>query len=166
METKLNGSKKITVICDFCNKQFTKYNNMSVNNFCCRVCKSKWQKDNLIGKENPFYGKIHTVETKIAIGKANSGPSKRKGCKQPETTGELNPAYKHGYWMVRAQHIKMYKKCFCEDCGSEKDLIIHHAPFMDTTNCLDWCGKVTTLCVQCHVERHRNKNGQMERIYE
>jgi hypothetical protein len=157
---------KIKVICDFCNKTFVKYANGSVHNFCCKSCKSEWQKDNLIGKNNPFYGRNHTLETKQNIVKVNSKPSKKKGCKQPETTGKLNPAYKHGYWMVRKRHIELYKKSFCEDCNSEKDLIIHHAPFMDVTNCLNWDGEVITLCIQCHINRHRNKKGQMERIYD
>lgn len=157
---------KIEVICNFCGKAFTKYANKSVHNFCSNSCKSEWQKDNLIGQKNPFYRRKHTIETKKQIRIANSGPSKKKGCKQPQTAGELNPAYKNGYWMVRSQHIKLYKKTFCKDCGSEEDLVIHHAPFMDKTNCLNWEGKVTTLCVSCHINRHKNKKGKMERLYE
>ena len=157
---------KIEVFCDFCGNAFTKYANGSIHNFCSKSCKGEWQKDNLIGQENPFYGRKHTIETKKHIGSANSRPSKRKGCKQSQTTGELNPAYKNGYWMVRNQHIKSYKKSFCKDCGSEENLVIHHAPFMNETNCLIWEGIVTTLCVSCHTNRHRNKKGQMVRIYE
>lgn len=44
------------------------------------------------GKNNSMYGKNHTEEAKQKISKANKGNTSRKGKKQPQTMGDLNPA--------------------------------------------------------------------------
>ena len=118
-----------------------------------------------IGRNNPFYGRHHTDKTKKIISKTNEGNQYRKGMKQPSTKGELNPSYQNGYWMIRAQHIKL-KKLYCEKCYSKTNFEIHHNPSMDENNCLEWKGKVQTLCRICHMNEHRDKKGRMKRIEE
>ncbi len=55
---------KIKIKCDRCNKNFEKYPNNSKYNFCSYGCKSLWQRENLRGKKNPFYGMNHSRKAK------------------------------------------------------------------------------------------------------
>ena len=160
--------KRIVRTCDNCGNVFEKYDNNSTFNFCCRRCKGEWQVKNMLGENNPFYGKKHTQQTKELVSIKNSHPSIRKGCTQPQTTGELNPSYKNGYWMIRNKHLNSYLKPQCEICGNNNinKLEIHHDPSMDEINCLTWVGKVVTLCRRCHMNKHRDNKGRMKRIYE
>lgn len=73
---KNSRNKKIPyciLVCDYCFKEVeTKYSiiKKTKHQFCCRDCKDKWQIKNLAGKQNAFYGKQHTKETKTKISKS------------------------------------------------------------------------------------------------
>mgnify|MGYP003083500446 FL=1 len=73
--------------CLFCNKKFRKRkaNIKGKNHFCSRICKDKWQKEGLKGKNNPFYSKVHTKKTINSI---------KRTIKLTRKTGVENPLYR------------------------------------------------------------------------
>lgn len=118
---------------------------------------------NVRGENNPFFGRHHIDKTKKIISITNKGNRYRRGMSQPSTKGKLNPTYRTGYYTVKAEHNK-FKKLYCEKCNSKIRLEIHHDPSMDEYNCLEWKGRVWTLCRTCHMNEHRTENGQMGKI--
>lgn len=70
---KFNGNqnngkqrKTIKINCSYCKKEFETLWCLIKNNknhFCSKNCMIEWQKENLIGRNNPFYGKQHQGES-------------------------------------------------------------------------------------------------------
>ena len=63
-------------ICDFCEAEFERYSSQvrGINKFCSKQCKSDWQKENLLGKNNPRYR--HGINCKGAISYCSCGNEK------------------------------------------------------------------------------------------
>lgn len=71
----------------------------------CNYCAKKEDSINIIGEKNPFFGKKHTIETKIKIGKVSIGRIFSKISKQKLSKvlkGKNNPMFgkigAHGKW--------------------------------------------------------------------
>lgn len=79
-----------------CNEEIIKYKSqISKNTFCSRKCKGIWQKLNLSGDKNPFYGKKHSDMTKNKISIANKG--RIAGIKHYNWKGGIRNGHPNGY---------------------------------------------------------------------
>ena len=68
-------------LCKFCNKKFTVSGRGKNRKFCSMDCANKYR----IGEGNPFYGKRHTIKTKV------KQRNKKLGKATPWMLGENNP---------------------------------------------------------------------------
>lgn len=60
-------------MCGFCKININRKNfQNSKNMFCNTDCKAEWQKENLKGTNNTFFGKKHTEKTKEQISKSKN----------------------------------------------------------------------------------------------
>ena len=125
----------IIKICELCKKVFyvkdTKRERKK--RFCSTICarsyngkanlgkkRSEETKNNMsisrMGDKNNFYGKKHTEETLAYLSKINKGTiSKRKGMKQPSTTGENNPAKRPEVRLKISQNLQGKMSRFGKD---------------------------------------------------
>ena len=58
--------------CKFCNEEFhlSPAFVLSTGNFCSRKCFAIWQTNHTQAQNNAFYGKKHTLESRLKISKA------------------------------------------------------------------------------------------------
>ena len=57
---------KITLTCKYCGEKFDVIpSKKNTSKFCNKKCMNKWKCENNIGKNNPFYGKHHTLKSRI-----------------------------------------------------------------------------------------------------
>lgn len=136
----------ISNICQRCKSEYDR----TANNqkYCCKTCQKKtWNENNskkitkarrkyqINNKDNPEY---------IERNRVNDGKYKRKN--------KNNPDYIHKK-RVRC-NSKERRKSFCEECGSNKDLQLHHENYDNNQ------GK--TLCKDCHLKVHGKKRLSQE----
>lgn len=100
------------------------------------------KKRNHKGKNNPFYGKTHTEESK-----------KKQSIAQ---LGNRHPSWKggHSYTYNRKFYIplvKTLKQCCCL-CGNIKNLLTHHIDGNYEHNELD---NISIVCKKCHYKVHK-----------
>ena len=80
---------KIKCICEYCKKEFEVIPSRiegGNGKFCSRVCKDKWQSENMQEEKNHFFGKSHTVKT---IQKIREARMKQKAFPKHHTNPEL-----------------------------------------------------------------------------
>ena len=76
IEIKTNHRALMAICkCDYCGKEFNKY--LSIikqykKNYCSLICRNNLFSQIYVGKNNPFYGKTHTAETREKIKKVLS----------------------------------------------------------------------------------------------
>lgn len=103
--------------CVFCGKTVirTKSNFNGKNTFCSQVCKADWQKENLKGENNPFYGKAHNETTKetISLNKLESAP---RGKEHPNYSRTAVKCFVCGEKTLKTPYlIKRSHKNYCSD---------------------------------------------------
>ena len=102
-----NPNNHRTFMCDTCKKEFSMDNRRKVYNhhFCSRECYYKWFGKAHKGKNNPFFGKKHSIDTKIKIMKGR--------LKIP------NAYFKYGYDTEKHKKLKLQVGAFLESKGYE-----------------------------------------------
>lgn len=74
----------------------------------------------------------------------------------------LNMPYKEflttPYWKGIAMFVKRRDGWRCTECGSTKDLDVHHKTYGNHGNEINSIGDLTTLCRNCHQRAHGNGN--------
>lgn len=102
--------------CDYCgkSKRIRKANYKSEgNHFCSRTCKDEWQKTGLVGENNPFFNRNHSLETKEKVSETKIAAGLR---------GENSPQYNR----IRVK---------CEECGEE----IYKIPYLIARSDFHFC---------------------------
>ena len=95
-----------------------------------------------------------TKETSDIIRKASIEATGKKNIKNSESfKGEGNPNYKNG--IRTGKRILLEIKSLCENCGTNKDLQIHHIDKNRNNNQLS---NLVLLCRSCHSKEHRGVN--------
>lgn len=118
-----------------------------------------------IGKNNPFYGKHHSKETKTLYREL------RVGNKNPMfgRKGKLSPVYVHGGCCVEyplefneilKEQIRKRDKCKCKLCGKKqkehyRKLDVHHIDY-DKENCK--LNNLIALCDKCNLRVNYNRD--------
>ena len=102
-EEKAVDRRKEKIICKQCKKEILKYPNYQYNRpryFCSSQCSALYNVK--IGKKNHFFGKTHSLKTRIKISKAGLGrkPNKETLLKLSiATTKEKNPNWNGGTYI-------------------------------------------------------------------
>ena len=114
----------LSKICIFCKKQFIVYRLFTKTKYCSRICFYNHRKIILIGKNNPFFGKKHTQQTKEKLSLKLKGRPRNSGTFQKEgrtLSGEKHPLWKGDKISYNGLHKWLYR-CLdnpdtCEHCG-------------------------------------------------
>lgn len=174
----------ITFNCDYCGKEcvegMASYNS-SNNHFCSQECKARWQKDNLVGENNPLYNRVKCnceycgkeIEKTPSNIKNNKHTFCSQECKNKWRSkferGENHPDYNPNLTPEErgrsyAEYSDWRKEVFerdnytCQCCGDNKghNLNAHHiygyAEHEDLRTDVD---NGVTLCEDCHKRYHK-----------
>ena len=145
-----------TIVCNNCNKEIEKYRLKNKNHFCNIKCKALWQKNGLCGKNNPFYDKKHTLETKHKISKIRKELFSENKITPPGWKGGISrPSKVYQNW--RNQVLKRDNNECC--CCLKKTNIVHHIiPFYKCRPNFD-INNGLTLCSTCHNQIEAPRKG-------
>lgn len=115
---------------------------------CSIKCRSVYQS----GKNNPFYGKTHSEETKqamsigwekaIANGHKPHNYGKRTPVKKPTTRRDS------GDWRYLRKAILIRDKYICQLCKNSGNHVHHIIPYKDVK--IHNADNLITLCATCH----------------
>lgn len=148
------SGRKVWCICEDCGKSrllsFRDYTEI------CKFCVK-------IGKRNNFYGKHHTKESKIKMGKA------QKGRKMPNISGDKHPNWNSNLTDEERKNKRKYSKYYewriavfkrdnyeCQICKEHsKTLVAHHLDGFDNNlNTRISLENGITLCEKHHKDFH------------
>lgn len=126
---------------------------------CSKKCSakkhSKWVRENQGGENNPFYGKRHKEESKIAMSIAKRG--KRKGT----YSKKYLRIFRGGSYYRRTQNaVKIRDGYRCQYCGGHGEVTHHIIPLRDFTEITPT--NLITLCKDCH---HKTYNKEYEYVH-
>jgi hypothetical protein len=109
------------------------------------------------GKDNPFYGKKHRIDSKEKMRLAKIGNWAKD--KHPNWQGGKSfEKYSVDWTNTLKRAIKERDKYVCQICNSLEDLIVHHRD-KNKLNCNP--DNLITLCRSCHIKLHRGKEGRI-----
>jgi hypothetical protein len=153
------------VECIVCGKEVKDRN--GDKKFCSMECKSEWQRENLRGESNPFYGKHHTEENCRASAERNSKGLCQTINRAIRHTNKIKQwrqtVYERDDWTcaecgVRGGHLNAHHRESLSDLidqyiGIEEQYeidpfsVVHDDYFYDVDNGV-------TYCKECHKEEH------------
>ena len=117
------------------------------------------------GKNNPFYGKKHTKETRLKMSLASKGKKKSEEHRKniaKVTFGEKNPSWKGNKVGYRALHHwverNIGKVNYCEHCGLDKKPENKKRYFQWANKSHKYLRELTDwirLCLKCHKKYDR-----------
>ena len=117
-----------------------------MQNKCCIICKKKFSPT---GRNAKYCGKkcVEIVKREKYKIWWKSNP-RYKGCGSGgnQGIGESHHSYKNGIGIFHR-----HRKAFCERCGSDRFLCVHHKDENRTNNLID---NLETLCKSCHQRHH------------
>ena len=118
-----------TSLCIICNKEF---NCSSSRKYCSDICRRKYRT-----QQSLMYQKRKNPNKLIGIGSGN----------HPNNKGRLSKSYKTG-----KRSYQQYNKGYCEECGSLKNLCVHH---IDEDRDNNEETNLKTVCKKCHQKIHQ-----------
>lgn len=152
---------KLKIKCEFCNKFFKRYISLikynkerGSKNYCSRKCLCKSHEKNWVGKNNHFYGKKHTEETKkkISLNHVNiSGkrhPNWKGGITAKNTKERLSS--KNIQFIKRILKRDNYTCVICNESYSGEMVVDHVLAWSLHPELRQNPKNVRTLCKPCH----------------
>ena len=143
--------------CKTCGNPFLFY--IGTGNYCSLICSMKSEKrsEAVKGKNNPFYGKKHSKETKDKISELNKG--KFYGENSPHWKGGISRKPYCEIWLDKEYKDSIKErdgyKCMNPYCSKEnKILYLHHINYIKK-ECRP--NNLITLCNSCNVKANYDR---------
>ena len=167
-----------TEICDFCGKEFEKWESkVTDKNFCSNSCKNEYR----VGENNPNYSNRTEINctncnNTLLLTQYELSRSKSHYCdaecrneywrENKIQSGEDNPMYggEGSHWRSRSEWLQarstvVKRDGVCQWCGSEDNLHVHHLIPVFAGGEKYNLDNLCTLCENCHKNVHKRIDG-------
>ena len=166
----------IDVVCCVCGKTFPRKPYLAKRphqrgHFCNFACYSKWQSENLRGKNNPFWSHVilecencgRTFELQKSVARGRRFCNRQCFLDFVRVDYPSPDALYNTLWDKNRQLALKRDGFACVDCGSQHRILVHHkkavrniiADALLYAHALD---NLSTVCEGCHAHRHNRRS--------